>query len=125
MSSQDKKHFANSSVHLEDFDFTEWKNLYQEDPEAFENKRQLWIDSLISSAPQEYHQRLNGLMFQINAKRDRSSNPIQACMDISKMMWTSTADLRTFLEELACLLQNQKALDEREKRTADILDFCR
>jgi len=124
VSSNKGKKIPDTSFHLEEFDFQEWKTLYQNDPEAFESKRQQWIDSLIDSAPEEYQRRLKGLMFQVETTRQRSKNPVQSCMNISKMMWTSTADLRCFLEELACQLKNPKALAEREKRSADILDFC-
>lgn len=125
MSSKPDKSYIGSNFHLDEFDFNEWKALYENDPDAFEKKRQKWVKSLIQSAPSQYQRRLKGLMFQVDAERARAKTPVQACINISQMMWSSTADLKCFLEDLACQLQNPKALEERKKYDAVVLNFKR
>lgn len=70
----------------EKFVFEDWKSLAESDPEAFEAKRQQVLDMMIASAPNHYRRRLQRLQWRIDAERQRSSNPLSACMRISGMM---------------------------------------
>ncbi|MCW8880182.1 MAG: DUF3135 domain-containing protein [Kangiellaceae bacterium] len=106
-----------------EFDFSAWKTLYENDPLAFEQQRQQVIDELIQSAPEEYQHRLNGLMFRVNAVRSRASNPMHACLEISKLMWNSVADLRAFLEDLGYVIHSNEIIEKRSKSSAVILQF--
>lgn len=105
------------------FDFSTWKTLYEADPQAFEQRRQQVIDEFIQAAPVEYQQRLNGLMFRVNAVRGRSSNPMHACLEISKLMWNSVADLKLFLEEIGYTIHHKESVEKRPKPSAVILQF--
>ena len=69
------------------FDFDSLSQLAQSDPEAFEAKRQAMINQLIEGAPEELHQRLRSFQWRIDMERERCSNPLQACIRISNMMW--------------------------------------
>nr|WP_256435606.1 DUF3135 domain-containing protein [Aliikangiella sp. G2MR2-5] len=112
------------SFHWPEFNFTEWMTLNEEDPEAFEQRRLKWINQTIEAAPEDYQQRLRGLMFQVDMKRKQAKNPLQACILISQMMWQSTADLKVFLEDLGCLMHNPELLENRRKiQSAEILAF--
>jgi hypothetical protein len=84
-----------------DFDFDDWRELYQRDPQAFEARRLAWINELIDSAPQDQQRRLRGLMFQIDAQRQLASNPLDACIRVSSMMWERFADLKEHLNGMA------------------------
>ena len=108
-----------------EFDFSAWKALYENDPLAFEKQRQHVIDEFIQSAPEEYQHRLNGLMFRVNTVRDRSSNPMHACLEISKLMWNSVADLKLFLEDLGYTIHNNESVKKHRKSSAVILQFGR
>jgi len=110
---------------LDNFDFDAWHQLYQRDPVEFEARRQACIQAIIDKAPPSYQFRLKGLMFRIDAVRHQANNPLQACVQISQMMWRSTGDLRYFVEELGCYLNNPQLLAEREQRNAKILRFGR
>lgn len=106
-----------------EFNFTEWQTLYQDDPVAFERKRKEWVESTIASAPDEYQRRLKGLMFKVDVARDRSKSPVQSCLEISKMMWNSATDLRTFLDELQLLLSEPTKKENESTETAQIYKF--
>jgi hypothetical protein len=70
----------------EQFEFEDWKHLAETDPEAFETRRQQVLGMIISAAPDHYRRRLQRLQWRIDAERQRSSNPLSACMRISGMM---------------------------------------
>ncbi|MBI3773134.1 MAG: DUF3135 domain-containing protein [Gammaproteobacteria bacterium] len=70
----------------EEFEFEDWKSLAESDPEAFEAKRQHLLGMIIAAAPDHYRRRLQRLQWRIDAERQRSSNPLSACMRISGMM---------------------------------------
>lgn len=75
----------------DDFDFDEWANLAQADPDAFERRRREAIDSLIVSAPEHLQPRLQGLQFQVEMERRRSRTPYASCVRVSRMMWEKFA----------------------------------
>ena len=81
----------------EPFDFDVWASLAQTDPQAFEAKRLERIEKLIQSAPEELHQRLRSFQWRIDMERQRCSNPLQACIRISNMMWDLVYADRGFL----------------------------
>jgi len=110
---------------LPKFDFDEWLALYRDDPIAFEEKRALWIDMIINSAPVKYQRRLHGIMFKVNTIRQREKNPIQTCMKISDMMMDSLSDLRFFLGDLSYTLQGGQNDIKSQESTAKILEFVR
>lgn len=82
-------------------DFDTLKNLAAADPQAFEALRLQHIEALITSAPESMQQRLRGLQFQIDGQRRLSSNPMGACVRISRMMHDSFGRLREALNEAA------------------------
>lgn len=81
-----------------DFDYL--CNLNKTNPKKFEEVRQQAIEQLINSAPKETQQRLRGLQFQVDAKREiHKDAPFVTCMEISKMMHQSFDKLRYYLNE--------------------------
>jgi len=69
------------------FNFDEWKELAESNPEAFEFTRQRMIDSLIDEA--RASDRLRRLQWRIDVERERSATPLSACVRISNMMLNS------------------------------------
>ncbi len=85
------------------FDFDRWAALARDDPEAFEARRQQAINELIANAPEELRQRLERFQWRIDMERARCSNPLQACIRISNMMWDLVYADRGFLWSLQVL----------------------
>ena len=71
------------------FDFDYWSTVAKEDPERFEAMRSAMVEQLIQQSPDEIKQRMAGLQWRIDQVRNRSVNPMAACLLISKMMWDS------------------------------------
>ncbi len=91
--------------------------LAREKPDELELLRQRVIRDVIRSAPSYMRERLNGLQFQIDMERRRSTCAVSACVKISSMMNES-------LEELRIALSNpEEFLRNRSQQRADVLDF--
>lgn len=69
------------------FVFEEWRQLAETNPEAFEFTRQRMIDALIDEA--KCSDRLRRLQWRIDKERERSANPMSACVRLSSMMLDS------------------------------------
>ena len=123
--SSTKSDSSSGLTNLPEFDFDEWKELHANDPEAFEEKRIEWLTHCIVDSPQQYHKRLNGIMFRVNAIRQIEKNPMQTCIKVSSMMMDSLNDMRSFLSELNHVLLTPDTQSNTEATSADILDFSR
>lgn len=66
--------------------FEELRHLAEHDPAGLEQLRQNIVEHAINGAPAGYQRRLRGLQFRIDAERQRSSNPLSACLRLSRMM---------------------------------------
>ena len=77
--------------------FDEMVRLAKNDPETLERIRLKLIEETIAEAPENCHRRLRGLQFQIDMERRRASNPMSACVKISKMMHDSLYTMRQTL----------------------------
>ena len=84
----------------EHFDFDAWKELAEQDPEAFERKRREAIEAAIAQAPPQMRQRLTGLQWRIEMERSKSRNPTQSFLRIYKMMWQSVYGENGLLDAL-------------------------
>lgn len=78
-------------------DFNTLRELAEKNPEALEELRQREVQALIEQAPEQMRRRLEGIQFQIDAKRQIASNPMDACIAVSSMMHESFNDLRMAL----------------------------
>ena len=67
-------------------DFDQLLDLSRSDPEALDRLRERMVSQFISSADPDCQSRLRGLQFQIDAQRNLASNPIGACVRLSRMM---------------------------------------
>ena len=71
--------------------------LAKTDPPAFAQRRAAVIEAVIANAPLERQQQLRRLQWRIDMERQRCSNPLQACIRISNMMWDMIYADRGFL----------------------------
>ncbi len=82
--------------------FDELKQLANHNPEALEALRQQLIEQTINSAGEDFRRRLRGLQFQIDMERQRASNPLSACLRMSRMMH----------ERLHCMVESLNFSDD-------------
>ena len=81
--------------------FDHLKDLNIADPEAFEILRNELINDYLETASTQRKQRLIGLQFQINSRRELSTNPMHSCIALSKMMHETFWDMRCSLESIS------------------------
>ncbi|EPJ53139.1 MAG: hypothetical protein OFPI_11610 [Osedax symbiont Rs2] len=81
--------------------FDHLKDLNIADPEAFEVLRNELINDYIETTATQRKQRLIGLQFQINSRRELSTNPMHSCIALSKMMHETFWDMRCSLETIS------------------------
>jgi len=80
-----------SHICRESIDFEQWSRMARQDPEGFEALRLEMIEEVIEAASGRCQRRLRGLQWQIDQMRERSANPMAACIALSKMMWEAFA----------------------------------
>ena len=109
----------------ERFNFNAWKKLHEDDPVQFEAKRDTLLNRFIESAPQRQQRRLRGIKFRIDMIRRRSSNPLQACVEISEMMWESFNELNDCFNDFEDKLYQRQSAGKSTQQNAKILSFVR
>lgn len=80
--------------------FDEWRSLARRDPEGFESARRRVLDALIAQAPEKRRRRLQAIQWRVDRVRERSANPLAACISLSDMMWESFAGENGLLDAL-------------------------
>ena len=101
--------------------FDDWCELASDDPDAFEAARSAVIEEFLGSVPSHSRKRLRGLQWRIDTIRDRSSNPMAACLDIYGMMWDKLAGENGMIETLQSF--EKPHLLYKAPASAQILDF--
>ena len=89
-----------TEVTSEQFDFDEWKDLAETDPEAFEHRRLALIEAEINAAPAAIQDRLRGLQWQVDMTRKRYKHPSASSAKLFEMMWDKVYGDKGFLEAL-------------------------
>jgi len=74
---------------MTEYNFDMWKDLASNDPDAFEKRRKLEIEKMISNAAPDRQDRLRGLQWRVDMTRRKHSNPTVACQKVFNMMWES------------------------------------
>lgn len=109
-----------NSIYTE-MEFDDWCELASDDPDAFEAARDAVIEEFLSSAPTHTRDRLRGLQWRIDTIRDRSSNPMAACIDIYGMMWDKLAGENGMID---CINAFEKPiLQQKNPPSAQIINF--
>lgn len=107
-----------------DFDFERWMRLYKLNPDLFEQQRQEVLSKFIDDLPPHVSkQRMQGLQWQIDMIRERSSNPLEATMRIYDMMWDSVADNYENMQTLADLIMGKEVALPQKQDKATVLLF--
>lgn len=104
------------------FNFDEWMQLAQDNPEAFEEKRLDAIQGAISSTEGHSQKRLEGLQWQIDQMRTSTENPMAACLNISKMMWENVQGEDGLVDTLN-QLTGKAPVKVKEENLAEVLQF--
>ncbi|MBL1294445.1 MAG: DUF3135 domain-containing protein [Thiotrichales bacterium] len=112
---------SNSQDH---FDFDTWMQLFEEDPAAFEAKRQGEIDQFMSGLSDKSRDRMGKLQWRINKERERSSSPMESCLRVHNMMWDSVYGERGLLYGLELLIETCETREIRQP-TGQVLEFKR
>jgi len=101
-----EKTCTSNTILRERFDFDKWKSLHESDPQKFEIKRRIYIEQVLATTSERNQRRLKGIIFQVDAIRQRSNNPIKSCVDISQMMWDSFYQLHDLLNNFDFALRD-------------------
>lgn len=84
-----------------DFDFDQWKKLYETDPKEFERKKREAIEECITSAGSpEQQQKLRQLQWNIDAEVRKCKNPLEACIKLYSMLIEQVYKEGGFLDAL-------------------------
>ncbi len=81
------------------FDFDEWMQLYKINPTEFERKRKELLSAEISAAPVEHQQKLQEIQAECDALSS-SLPPLEATIELTKLMTSKVLDLQSTLTEL-------------------------
>lgn len=119
------KDLQSNSLIRERFDFDKWKTLHETDPQKFEATRRLYMEKVIEAASARNKRRMRGLVFQVDAIRERSNNPIKSCVDITSMMWDSFYQLHNLLNQFEFEMNYPVKDIDPPRRTARLLEFRR
>ncbi len=92
---------------MTNFDFKEWADLYQADPEAFDARREAVLQNFVDNANPESRHSLEQTLFRIKMIRQRSKSPLQSAIESSKLMWESFGKLREEVQRLEAQIDPQ------------------
>jgi len=115
---------THSTGHTEPFNFDEWLELAQRDPEGFEQRRQAVIENYLSTLPLSKQRRLRGLQFRIDMERRRTHTAMGACIKLSSMMWDALVGPGGLAASMHLLAASQShAMPAEQPRSAQVLSF--
>lgn len=100
-------------------DFDTLRDMAQNDPDGLESLRVQLCNKVIDEAPEHAKQRLRGLMFQINAKRQIAASNLEAAQSTSKMMSDSLLRMQQMLRDLRQMQSESILLNTRHNRSDD------
>lgn len=104
--------------------FKSLQDLAENDPEQFEAKRDELINEFISDIPDKYQKGMHCLQWRIDRTRDLAKTPLAACIEISKMMYSSVAHLHKQSRAIhQCLSGETDQHYKIRKPLAKILEF--
>lgn len=113
---------ANKPLLSIEFNFKEWSELAQSDPDSFEARRSRVINEAIRRVPADRQQMLRGLQWKVDRVRELKRTPLAACIAITDMMWDTFSDLHLSYIKLAEIKPGAKPVFE-ESPTATIIHF--
>lgn len=81
------------------FDFDYWNELYQRDPDLFDQERRNAAEHLISKAPEHLQYRLRQLQWKIDTTISTSKTPLQAAIRLNQLLYEKFFHLNQVLCE--------------------------
>lgn len=105
------------------FDFEQWAALAESDPKGFEQLRCLYIEKFIKRMPENNQARMQRLQWRIDMERQRSENPMGACVRISRMMWDAVLGENGLLPTISELDKAFHVTDTAKLPKAKVLPF--
>jgi len=122
---------SNGKPTLPDFDTL--RDLARDNPEELENLRIALCQKVIDEAPSQSKPRLEGLLFQINARRKLAKSHIEATEELSSMMNHSLKRMQDMLRDLRTIQSESILLSTRstakntnaEKKSSDVISFSK
>lgn len=106
---------------MDNFDFDDWARLARTDPDDFELRRRVVIESQITSSDNVF--RLRGLQCRIDMERIRAHTPLKSCLRLSTLMWDAFVDLNNSLSTLVRRDCESTNLSAQPARSAKIIHF--
>lgn len=100
------------------FPFALWAELARRDPEGFETARLAMLENLVASAIPQHQGRLRILQWQLDQRRQRTTDPRRACDALACHLWERTMGRDGLMARLACLVGT-----ERPDTRASVLPF--
>ncbi len=102
---------------------SDWAQLAQENPDAFEAMRIKLVDNFIKNSPESVQRRLKGMQWKIEHVRSKANSPAEALAAISEMMWESAQQLSEKQQDLLDLCTGKKSRVISARNSAKILNF--
>ncbi|MBT8138461.1 MAG: DUF3135 domain-containing protein [Gammaproteobacteria bacterium] len=94
-------------------DFDTLRDIARNNPAGLERLRIALCQKVIEEAPEHSRARLEGLMFQINARRQLAKTDLEACEDLSQMMNASLKRMQAMLKDLRTIQSESILLSTR------------
>ncbi|MCE2680894.1 MAG: DUF3135 domain-containing protein [Burkholderiales bacterium] len=90
---------------MTDFDFAQWAQLHQEDPVAFDQKREEALREFIDSARPDSRLMLEQTLFTLQMHRRKAKSGLQSAIFASNLMWESFGKMRESMNEARSVFQ--------------------
>lgn len=112
-------------------DFDTLRDLARENPEELEKLRMALCQKVIDEAPSHAKPRLEGLLFQINARRSLAKSEMESAKELSSMMNHSLKRMQDMLRDLRTIQSESILLSTRSNernvfkasKSADVISF--
>ena len=88
-------------------DIAQLIDLAKNDPQAFETERKAALDNFFGSVEKDSAERLRRVQWRIERERERSANPMSACVKLNSMMWSTFSGEGGFVSVLNNPLEAQ------------------
>jgi hypothetical protein len=95
---------------MTDFDFEQWAQLHQENPTAFDEKREAALRAFIDSAKPDSRLMLEQTLFTLQMHRRKAKSGLQSAIFASNLMWESFGKMREGMNEARGVFQEAEPL---------------
>ena len=103
------------------FNFDEWLELAQKNPEKFERRRTEEIEKIIKSSPPETKKRLERLQWKVNEERRKLKNPLSSAAVIAVFEILEKENLVEKCNQVgACMMRGLIELKEKYEILGDV-----